>query len=143
MEKEAELEVLMARQEIVDTVTMLFVSTDNKNWEAVMNVFANEVHFDMTSLAGGEPAVLTSRQIVDAWEEGLKDVEKIHHQAGNYLVEVNGARAEVFCYGTATHYRSQEEKKVTTFVGSYDFNLVREADGWKINKFRFNSKYVD
>ena len=89
MEKEAELEVLMARQDIVDTVTRLFIGTDNKNWDAVMNVFANEVHFDMTSLAGGEPAVLTSRQIVDAWEEGLKDVEKIHHHVGEQVYDAD------------------------------------------------------
>jgi hypothetical protein len=143
MEKEAELEVLMARQEIVDTITRLFIGTDNKDWAAVKDVFADEVHFDMTSLAGGEPAVLTSRQIADAWEDGLKDVDRIHHQTGNYLVKVNGAQAEAFCYGIATHYRSQEEKKVTTFVGSYDLHLVREDGGWKINMFRFNSKYVE
>ena len=143
MEKEAELEVFMAKQEIIETVTRLFLGTDSRDWESVMNVFAGKVHFDMTSLAGGEPAELTSRQIVDAWDEGLKKVDKIHHQAGNYLVKVNGNRAEVFCYGTATHYRSREKKKVTAFVGSYDIHLVKGAEGWKIDLFRFNSKYVD
>lgn len=143
MEKEAELEVLMARQEVIDVVTQLFVGTDNRDWDKVLNVLADEVHFDMTSLAGGEPAVLTSRQIVEAWDEGLKEVDKIHHQAGNYMVKVNGAEADVFCYGTATHYRPQEEKKVTTFVGSYDFHLVKGSGGWRISSFRFNSKYVE
>ncbi|MDT8366439.1 MAG: hypothetical protein RRA15_08090 [bacterium] len=38
MEKEGGLKVLMARQEIVDTVTRLFVSTDNKDWGGVMDV---------------------------------------------------------------------------------------------------------
>jgi len=133
----------MARQEIVDTVTRLFVSTDNKDWGGVMDVFTEKVHFDMTSLAGGDPASLTSRQIVDAWDEGLKEVERVHHQTGNHLVTVSGAEAEVFCYGIATHYRSREEKKVTTFVGSYDLHLVREPVGWKIDAFRFNSKYAE
>ena len=143
MEKEAELEVLMSKQEIIDIVTRLFVNTDNKDWEGVKGVFAHKVHFDMTSLAGGEPAELTSQQIVDAWEEGLKEVEKIHHQAGNFLVTVNGGQADAFCYGIATHYRSGEEKKVTMFVGSYDLHLIKDANRWKIDRFRFNSKYVE
>ncbi|MDT8366438.1 MAG: nuclear transport factor 2 family protein [bacterium] len=97
----------------------------------------------MTSLSGDDPAFLISRQIADDWEEGLKEVEMVHQQTGNHLVTVNGAGAEVLCYGIATHYRSREKKKVITFAGSYDLHLVRESAGWKIGAFRFNSKYVE
>jgi len=139
----AEIRDLIEKQNVVDVVTRLFNSTDEKNWEAVKDVFTETVSFDMTSLAGGEPVNLTPQQIVDAWDDGLKDVRAIHHQTGNHVVTLDGDRAEVFCYGTATHYRPDEDKKVTTFVGTYDFHLTELGGEWKIDLFRFNSKYTD
>lgn len=142
MVMEAEIRDLVERQHVVDVVTRLFNSTDEKNWEEVKEVFADEVFFDLTSLAGGEPSTMTPQQIADAWDEGLKDVSAIHHQTGNHVVTLDGDRAEVFCYGIATHYRPDEEKPITTFVGSYDLHLTERGGEWKIDLFRFNSKYV-
>ena len=58
----------------------------------------------MTSMAGGEPATMTPRQIVDGWETGLKGLKAIHHQVGNYVVTIKRNEAAVFCYGIALHY---------------------------------------
>ena len=140
---DTEIRDTIEKQNVVEVVTRLFNSTDQKDWEAVKEVFAGEVHFDMTSLAGGDPVTLTPQQIVDAWDEGLKEVETLHHQTGNHMVTLDGDRAEVFCYGTATHYRPENDKKVTSFVGSYDFELTEQGGEWKIDLFRFNCKYVD
>jgi len=30
-----------------------------------------------------------------------------------------------------------------TFVGSYDFELLKDAGRWRIAKFKFNLKYLD
>lgn len=126
-----------------DAVNELFLATDLKDWERVKAVFANEVHFDMTSLAGGAPARLSPQAIADAWKTGLTPVQAVHHQTGNFVVRVQGDSAAVSCYGTATHYRPEQEKKLTYFVGSYDFHLTRVGSGWKIDSFRFNKKYVE
>jgi hypothetical protein len=130
------------RLAVQDGINELFLATDLKDWERVKATFADEVVFDMTSLAGGEPSTMTPQAIADAWAEGLGPVEAVHHQTGNYVVQVNGDMASASCYGTATHYRPNEEKSLTYFVGSYDFHLVRAATGWKIDRFRFNKKYV-
>lgn len=128
---------------IADAVTELFVATDEKDWARVRAVFAERVDFDVTSLAGGEPAVLSADQIIDGWREGLKNVPVIHHQIGNMRIALRGGEAEVFCYGTATHYNPQAEKRITWFVGSYDLRLAQIDGAWKITAFRFNSKYVE
>ena len=47
---------------------------------------------------------LTPQQIVTSWEKGLKPLKAIHHQTGNYIISINQNEAEVFCYGTASHY---------------------------------------
>jgi 3-phenylpropionate/cinnamic acid dioxygenase small subunit len=139
------LRVLAAKDEILDVVNELFLATDRKDWDAVRACFMPSVAFDMTSLAGGVPATLSPAQIAEAWETGLRPIDVVHHQTGNHRVRLDGDdRAEAFCYGTATHFRRRPDgRNVRTFVGSYDFELVRRADGWRISHFRFTLKYLD
>jgi hypothetical protein len=138
-----QLNHLIKKDQIIEVVNKLFINTDKRDWEEVRACFAPEVLFDMTSMAGGEPTTLTPQQIVDAWDQGLKALKAIHHQVGNYLVSVNGNEANVFCYGIASHYLPNKTQKNTrTFVGSYDFGLVKDGESWKINHFKFNLKYM-
>lgn len=52
--------------------------------------------------------------------------------------------ADDFSYATATQYRRVASGRNTrTFVGSYDFHLVRDGNRWRIDAFRFNLKYLD
>jgi hypothetical protein len=129
---------------IIDTVNRLFISTDNRDWVEVRALFTPRVLFDMTSLAGGQPAIITSQEIADGWDKGLKGLKAIHHQAGNYLVDVKNDEASVFCYGIAWHYLPNKTNKNTrTFVGSYDIHLARQDKAWRIDKFKFNLKFID
>jgi len=138
------LQDLIAKDEIVDTINRLFIGTDSRNWAMVRDALAPRLHVDMTSLAGGQPAEMAGADLAAAWETGLKPIQAVHHQAGNYRVNVQSDEAEAFCYGTATHYRpTKSGRNVRTFVGSYDFRLARLEGRWRITSFRFNLKYVD
>ncbi len=120
-----------------------FIFTDNRDWEKLEQVFDSQVLFDMTSLAGGTPTMIGSKDITSAWDKGLKPLKAIHHQVGNYLVKVNGNSAEVFCYGIAIHYLPNSNNQNTrTFVGSYNLRLQKK-DRWVIDQFKFNLKYID
>ena len=135
---------LIEKDQIVDTINQLFIGTDQKDWTRVAGLFAPKVRFDMTSLAGGKPAELTPQQIVDAWDKGLKPLKAVHHQAGNYVVAVAGGEADAFCYAIASHYLPTKSGRNTrTFVGSYDFHLVKKDGVWWIDRFKFNLKYLD
>src|SRR5512135_3895696 len=135
---------LLDRDRIREVVTRLFVRTDQRDWPAVRTCFAPQVRFDMTSLAGGEPATLSPEEITRGWEEGLRPLAAIHHQMGNLLVEVRGGQADAFCYAIACHYLPNPSGRNTrTLVGSYDVHLIRHAGGWLIDAFRFNLKYVE
>jgi len=132
------------REQIIDVITRLFVGTDQRDWQAVMNCFERHVQFDMTSLAGGDPATLTSQQIVDGWDAGLDPIQHLHHQAGNFLVDVKGDKAHAFCYAVAYHYRKTKSGRNTrTFVGSYDFDVHRRDKQWRIASFKFNLKFIE
>ena len=139
-----DLEALVDRTRIIETINRLFIGTDNRDWSLVKDCFAPKVHYDMSSMGAGPPVDMTREQIVAAWDEGLKPLQAIHHQAGNHLVQVLGERATAFCYGIAMHYLPNPTgTNVRTFVGSYDFELAKEEGDWLITAFRFNLKYLD
>jgi hypothetical protein len=141
---DAQYRMLVEKDKIIAVINRLFISTDNRDWAKVKQCFSSEVLFDMTSVAGGEPATLTSQQIVDAWDKGLKALKSIHHQAGNYMVNINQDQADAFCYGIASHYLPNKTNRNTRiFVGSYNFHLIKEGQIWRIDQFKFNLKYID
>ncbi len=132
------------RDEIIDVITRLFVGTDRRDWEMVMNCFERHVLFDMTSLAGGEAATLTPQQIADGWDAGLEPIKHVHHQAGNFLIDLKGDSAHASCYAVAWHYRETRSGENTrVFVGSYDFDLHRREKQWRIATFKFNLKFIE
>ena len=140
---EQSLQTLVDRQSVIEAIDDLFISTDRRDWNAVRRRLAPLVLFDMTSLIGGEPAKLTGDQIAASWETGLRPIEAVHHQAGNYRIAVAGDEADASCYGIAYHYcRTKSGRNTRIFVGSYDFHLVRH-DPWRIDRFKFTVKFVD
>lgn len=141
------LEALLEREEIIDVLTTLFVATDRRDWEAVRACFAPQVHFDMTSLAGGAPVMQSPEEIAGAWEEGLRPIRAVHHQVGNFRVRLEGVPGEeavASCYGIAYHYLPKASGRNTrVFVGSYDFRLRHIGGFWRIGAFKFDAKFVD
>jgi len=136
--------ILVEQNEITKIGNKLFICTDNRDWSCVKDVFAPKVLFDMTSLSGGEPVKMTPEQITNTWEQGLKGLKEIHHQAGNYQVTVKEKEADLFCYGIAFHYLPNLTNQNTrTFVGSYNMHMILTETGWKIDKFKFNLKFID
>jgi len=138
-----EANYIIEKDKVIETITNLFINTDNKDWNKVKDCLTEKVHFDMSSL-GGETTILTSQQIIDIWKKGLTPIEAVHHQAGNYKVEIKDDEATVFCYGVAFHYlKTKSGNNTRTFVGSYDFHLIKINGKWLINKFKFNLKFID
>lgn len=131
------------RDRVIATVTELCLATDRKDWPAVERCFADRVRFDMSSV-GGPAATMSPRDISAGWATGLAGVEQLHHQLGNFEVAVRAGHATAFCYGIAYHYRRRRDGRNTrVFVGSYDFELEKESDGWRISAMRFNLKFLD
>jgi hypothetical protein len=141
---DSEIKKVIDRVSIVETINRLFIGTDNRDWELVKSCFAQNVLFDMASLSGNEPETLTPDAIVAAWDQGLKPLQAVHHQAGNYLVDIEGTKADAFCYALASHYLPNKSGKNTrTFVGSYEIGLIKKEGRWRIARFKFNLKYID
>lgn len=137
-------EELIERNHIIECINRLFIGTDNHDWTMVKQCFAASVLFDMSSMGAGDAVLKSPDEITTMWDAGLKPLKAIHHQVGNYLVSINGAEAEAFCYGVAYHYLPNNSNANTrSFIGSYDMTLNKEGSDWLISKFRFNLKFID
>ena len=141
---ETEIGLLKDRIAVETVVQNLFNGTDKLDWERVEKAFAKEVLFDMTALAGGEPVTMKAIDITSAWDDGLKNLDAIHHQIGQVSIRLDSDKANVFCYGTASHYLPTEGAgNVRVFVGEYDLVLKRTKNIWRITEFKFVPKYID
>jgi hypothetical protein len=134
-----------AREQVVEVINRLFYYTDHQDWDQLKaEVFAENVLLDMTSMGAESAELLSPEQICKMWAEGFKDLHAIHHQAGTHIISLNGPQAEAKCYAIASHYRKDASQgSVREFVGSYDFRLTHTAEGWRIDRFKYNLKYAD
>ena len=133
------------REQVVEVLNRLYAYTDARQWEALIKgVFAPEVWLDMTSLGAPKAETLTARQICEMWADGFKDLDAVHHQAGNYVIELHGKNATAQAGSIATHYRKEATKGHTrTFVGTYDFKLEKLDGSWRITSFVYHLKYTE
>lgn len=133
-----------ARQDVEDAVVRMFVATDERDWPTLRSCFADPFILDMTSMTGGEPATVTPEQVAQAWSEGFKSLDHVHHQIGNLRTEVDGGQARVRCYGVAFHHRAQAAGlRTRVFVGTYELALALSNGRWLITRLVFNLKFID
>ncbi len=138
------VQAMLEERAVINTINTLFISTDQKDWAGVEAALAPVVNMDQTSLVGGEPMQMTNVDIAAAWEQALTPIEAVHHQASNFRVQVTGNTATAFAHGIATHYLPNPTgENVRTFVGTYDFTLVRTNGTWRIDGFRYNLRHLD
>ena len=130
--------------EITELCNKLFMYVDALQWDKILSeVFTETVWFDMTS-AGGEAKKLSAKEICEIWRQGFIDLDAVHHQAGHYLITVNGNDADIYGYAIATHYKKAASKgKSRMFVGSYDLKALKTDKGWRLSQFKYNLKYID
>ncbi len=131
-------------QDIESSVINLFVHTDQREWDQLKKVFADKVVLDYSSFNRQPAAELTPEQIVSAWSGFLPKFQSTHHQLGNLLVKRSANKAQVFCYGTASHYFPNESGgNVWIVVGTYAVELIQLRGSWKVSSMKFNFKYQD
>ncbi|PWJ43170.1 nuclear transport factor 2 family protein [Sediminitomix flava] len=129
---------------IKETLSTLFVATDQRDWDKVESTFSEEVILDYSSMSGQEASTLSPKQIIEGWKTILPGFTTTHHQLGNFILsDVTAEKAHAFCYGTATHYLEHEGGNVWIVVGSYDFDLEKKDEKWTVSKMTFNFKYQD
>jgi hypothetical protein len=131
------------RQAVEDAVVRMFVATDEQDWPTLQDCFTSPLTLDMTSMVGGSPAVLTPQQLANAWSQGFKPLDAVHHQIGNLQTTLDGDSAFVRCYGVAFHHRRTTGTKTRVFVGTYELNLQYMGRAWRIDQLVYKLKFID
>jgi len=135
---------VMDRLDIIDTCTRMAWHADQREWAALTNVFADEVHLDYTSLNGGEPAVLSPQQIADAWSRVLGGFDATQHLVTNHLVTVDGDTAVCTASFQATHRLANPfGAPLWTLGGTYRFDLIRTGGEWRISGVVMTATWAD
>jgi hypothetical protein len=138
------LQRLIDEREAAEVVVRLFVATDRRDWAGVEACLAPRLILDMTSMSGGQPLQTTGAEVAASWAEGLRPIDRVHHQIGNLVVTVSGGEASASAYGIAFHHRKVESPRRTrVFVGSYDLHLVRSDGRWRIDRFAFDLAFME
>jgi hypothetical protein len=121
----------------------LFITTDAKEWEALLALFAEgEIEVDMSSLAGGGPVRMTRETLVNGFRAGLHPGKASHHMATNYRLVIRGDRAEIGAQGYAWNRVAAlgAGNDLWETWGTYRLTARREVDGWRLDGFRYFSK---
>lgn len=131
------------REQIIEVVNKLFVYTDNQEWTKLQEeVFAAHVELDMASMGAKRTELVSSSEVCYRSEKVFEGLDAIHHQSGNYLVKIDGDKADVYVYCITSHFRESAKKgKTREFVGSYDIHLSKHHGDWRIDKLKYNLKY--
>jgi hypothetical protein len=126
-------EQLGNRLAVQDALVAMFTATDERDWDAVAAAFADRVALDYTSLSGGEPAVLSGRQIAEAWSATLGGLDATHHLTGNYLIDLDADRATARFAAIATHQLAGGQGDPLWTLGARYHAELHRADGrWLI-----------
>ena len=121
------------RLEVIETCTRMAHHADRREWDRLVEIFADEVRLDYTSLQGGEPATVAREQLVDGWREALGGLAATQHLITNHLVEVDGERAVCLADFQATHlYPNPHGDPSWTLGGRYRFELRRLGSAWRL-----------
>lgn len=138
-------QIIADKIELYELANKLFMYVDAQQWDKVLNeVFTDHVWFDMKSAGGGEPKSISAKDICTMWQQGFAGLDAIHHQGGQYLINIDSTEANIFGYAVAFHLKQSAQKgKTRTFVGSYDLKAIKTKNGWRLNQFKYNLKYID
>ncbi|MFD7630140.1 nuclear transport factor 2 family protein [Streptomyces sp. NPDC059851] len=120
----------MDRLDVIDSCTRMARYADQRDWEGLAGVFADTATLDYTSLNGGEPVTLPPAQITEGWKNGLGVYAATQHLLTNHLVTVDGDTAVCTADFQATHLKT--DGSLWTLGGTYDFDLARTDNGWRI-----------
>jgi hypothetical protein len=126
------------RLAILELIGNLALLLDARDWNALERLFADPVHYDRTSLFGGEPATLTPAQLVEGYRQALGNLDSLHHMITCPVINLDGDQATCAANMQGTHvFANTFGDPMWTVDGRHDYQLKRTADGWKIAGLTF------
>ncbi|MFE0649503.1 nuclear transport factor 2 family protein [Streptomyces sp. NPDC059534] len=139
-----DIEQLTARLDVQDTVSRLFWYVDERSWDQLADVFAEEVLMDYTSLFGGTPELVPGPEQAKRWSEQLGHLLSTQHVVTNVLSHIAGDEATCTANVTA-HLRGDTAMGSPLWRNGGTYGLtLRHTDGtWRVSGLRAALRWAD
>jgi hypothetical protein len=128
------------RHIIAETVTGVGFYCDVRQWDRVVELLADEVCTDYTSLFGGEPTTAAADALVGQWRSTLAGFDATQHLITNVQVDGSGDEATAQSHVRATHWL---DDRSWTVGGVYTHHLERSGTGWRVAYMRIDRLYEE
>jgi hypothetical protein len=67
-----------------------------KQWDQLLKeIFTSAIWFDASSAGAGEPHSIEAKDVCKMWDDGFAGLDAVHHQAGHYIITVEGDKADI------------------------------------------------
>jgi hypothetical protein len=140
---DAQLQKLLEEAEVKGVVNAAFTAADRREWSACAALYTPEVIVDYQSLSGQPAECLSPQQLINRWESALAGFASTQYMLTNHEVRFTDPNQAVcHCYGHAVHYLPKAPGgEEWGLVGTYQMELIRRKEGWKIRYLQYNHKY--
>jgi hypothetical protein len=128
---------LQERAEVIETCSQWAWCIDERRWEDLASLFADQCEVDYTELFGGEPMVVSPSDMARNSETLLKNLSATQHLVASHVVSGGGGRASCKSQVIATHALPNAlGDSLWTVGGHYYMELIQSDRGWRIAKLR-------
>jgi hypothetical protein len=131
------------RLAILELIGKLSLLLDARDWDALEGIWTNPLHYDRTSLFGGEPETLTPAELVAGYRQNLGGLDATNHLITCHVISLDGDRATCAANMQGVHvFANSSGGPIWTVGGRHDYQFERTADGWKIASLKFTIQWA-
>ena len=134
-----DLQALADERSVINLASRYCWALDAKRFDDLHNVFTP----DAFAILGGTECHGIGA-IIKRISSALTRLDASHHLVGSHMVEVNGNQATHQCYLQAQHVlRGTEGGDLWLVAGTYEDELVRTSEGWRISQRILSRVWTD
>ena len=132
-----QLQELSDRIEIQDLIVRYAHAIDERNWDALDDIFTEDAQIDYTDLGGQKGSLTETKKFL---AEALPKFSAFQHLSTTSRIDLDGdtARSKTILFNPMVMEHAGEQR--VFFIGLwYQDEIVRTSNGWRI-KFRREEK---
>jgi ketosteroid isomerase-like protein len=118
---------------IIELFNRYAAALDERRWDDLAKLYLPDARAEQPV---GSPPLIGPKAIVGMIGAAIDYLGPTHHMLGNYVVSVDGDRADASCYVRGYHMgRGPHADKFEETLGRLAAKLVRTPEGWRIAQF--------
>ena len=128
-ELQRRINVLYDRAMITETINRWFLALDEKDWDVIPSLLAEEFLLSAATVAG-EPARLPIKEFMRGLVARNGGFAGTTHLNPDHIIDILDDRAHVKAHMYCPHWVDGTAEGLYLAYGRYDIDLVRSGEGW-------------